>query len=143
MSAKEDCEKLMNELLPLAERMLSEFKEFYPYGAYMKPSGEIVHVGAQDEETEHPKARDLLYVLRSSFLDLAASGACRATAIVADIVVTPPAELTKSDAIQISLEHAEGYSAEVFVPYVVMPGNGVTYGQMFAHQGKNDIFGQT
>jgi hypothetical protein len=41
MNGKKECEKLLNALLPLAERMLKEYGEFYPYGGYMKPSGEI------------------------------------------------------------------------------------------------------
>lgn len=52
MNGKRHCEKLMNALLPLAEKMLKQYKEFYPYGGYMKPNGEIVQVGAEDEETD-------------------------------------------------------------------------------------------
>ena len=58
--------------------MLSEFGEFYPYGGYMKPSGEISNVGAKDEEDDHPKSKDLLYVLRDSFSQMASTGSCKA-----------------------------------------------------------------
>src|SRR5437899_25574 len=44
MNSKKDCEKLMNSVLPLAERMLRDYGEFHPYGGYMKPNGEVVHV---------------------------------------------------------------------------------------------------
>jgi hypothetical protein len=103
MSGKSDCEKLMNAVLSLAERMLSQFGEFYPFGAYMKPSGEIAHAGAEDEETDHPKSKDLLYVLRDSFSEMAATGACKATAIVFDVRVVPPGTEEKSDAVQVCL----------------------------------------
>jgi hypothetical protein len=116
MSGKSDCEKLMNAVLSLAERMLSQFGKFYPYGGYMKPDGEITHVGAEDEDTERPKSKDLLYVLRDSFSEMAAIGACKATAIVFDVRVVPPGTDEKSDAVQVCLEHADGYAAEVFLP---------------------------
>src|SRR5262245_5639067 len=38
-SAKEDCEDLMNAVLPFAREMLSKHREFYPFGAAMSPSG--------------------------------------------------------------------------------------------------------
>ncbi len=59
MNGKRNCEKLMNALLPVAERMLSQYGEFYPYDGYMKPNGEIVQVGAKDEDTDYPKSKDL------------------------------------------------------------------------------------
>jgi hypothetical protein len=129
--------------MPLAKRMLGEFGEFYPYGGYMKPSGENVDVGVGDEDDDHPKSNDLLYVLRNSFSEMAATGACKATAMVFDVrVVTPGAE-EKSDAVQVCLEHADGYSAEVFLPYRIDQDGRVTYGTMFAQEGKHDIFGRT
>jgi hypothetical protein len=143
MSAKGDCEKLMNAMLPLAERMLSEFGEFYPYGGYMNSSGEIVDVGAKDEEDDHPKSKDLLYVLRQSLLEMAVRGDCKATAMVFDVRVVPPGSENKGDAVQICLEHIEGYSAEVFMPYEIDQSGRITYGAMFAQAGKRDIFEAT
>jgi hypothetical protein len=46
MTAKQEVEKLMNELVPFAKRMLSGCGEFYPFGDYVKRDGGIVHVGA-------------------------------------------------------------------------------------------------
>ncbi len=109
----------------------------------MKPSGEIVHVGAKDEEDDHPKSKDLRYVLRHSFSELAATGACKATAIAFDIRVVPPGSEEKSDAVQVCLEHSDGYSAEVFLPYQIDRDGRVTYGTMFAQERKHDIFGKT
>lgn len=127
--------------MPLAERMLGEFGEFHPYGGYMKPSGEIAHVGAKDEEDDHPKSKDLLHVLQHSFFEIAATGACKATAIVFNVRVVPPGSEEKSDAVQVCLEHADGYSAEVFLPYQIDQHGRVSYGTMFAREGKHDIFG--
>lgn len=141
MNGRNDCEKLMNALLPLAEQMLRDYGEFYPYGGYMKPSGEIVEIGAQDdEETDHPKSKDLIYVLRNSFSELAHEGKCKATAIVFDVRVNLPEEAKKGDAIQVCLDHSDGYSVEVFFPYEIENGR-LKYGQTFAQQGDHEIFG--
>jgi hypothetical protein len=141
MSGKDESEKLMNAVLPLAERMLRDHGEFYPYGAYMKPGGEIVHVGAEDEDTDHPKSRDLLYVLRDSFSGMAKAGDCKASAIVFNVVVDVPSTERRSDAIQVCLDHSDGYSAEVFFPYELGDAGRIIYGPTFAQEGRREIFG--
>src|SRR5437588_831558 len=59
---KEDCEKLMNSLLPFAEKMLREHGEFHPFGGAMKPDGDIVHHGAYTGQ-ELPKGQELVDLL--------------------------------------------------------------------------------
>lgn len=141
MNGKKDCEKLMNILLPLAEKMLKDYGEFYPYGGYMKPDGEIIQVGARDEDTDHPQSKDLLYVLRDSFSQMAKTGECKATAIVFDIRVNLPETNKTADAIDVCLDHIDGYSAEVFFPYKIVEGR-IIYGATFAQEGEHQIFGK-
>jgi hypothetical protein len=139
MSAKQESEALMNALLPLAEKLLQQHGEFYPYGGYIKPDGTVVEVGASDPDSDHPKSKDLIYVLRDSLHDLALRNQCKAVAIVFAVTVTLPNSDLKSDAIQVCVEHSDGYSAEVFFPYELSE-NKVLYGKIFAQQGKADIF---
>ena len=139
MSAKQDCETLLNAVLPFAKRMLKEFGEFYPYGGYMKPSGEVTDVGVE-EDNEFPKSSDLLYVLRDSFSKLAEAGDCIATAIVLNVSVQLPSTLQQSNAIQVNLEHVDTYAAEVFFPYQINGDGHVTYGVSFAQRGEHHIF---
>jgi len=139
MTPQQNSESLMNALLPLAEKMLREYGEFYPFGGYMKPDGNIVVFGAVDPDTDHPKSKDLLYVLRSSLQETAHRNECKATAVVFGVAVTPPSSTHKSDAIQVCIEHADGYSAEVFFPYRLVDGE-IVYEEVFAQQGKHDIF---
>ena len=56
MTAKVLVEELMNSLLPVAQQMLAEHREFYPYGGYMDRDGRITHVGVTEPETEYPKS---------------------------------------------------------------------------------------
>lgn len=129
----------MNAMLPLAEKMLRQHGEFYPYGGYITPDGEVVNVGADDPDTDHPKSGDLIYVLQSSFKEMARANRCRAVAIVFDVAVNLPESDQKSDAIQVCVEHVDGYSVEVFFPYQIV-NKGIVYGKTFAQQGKREIF---
>jgi hypothetical protein len=140
MNAKQESERLINAVLPLAEKMLKQHGEFYPYGGYMKPDGTIVDVGAEDPDTDRPKSRDLIYVLRSSFREMASGNQCKAVAVVFDVAVNLPSSSRKSDAIQVCVDHAEGYSVEVFFPYQIV-NNQIVYGETFAQEGKHEIFG--
>jgi hypothetical protein len=63
--AKHESEKLVNQLLAFAEKMLREYGEFYPYAGYLKPDGKMVELGADDPDTDGPKSKDLIYVLRT------------------------------------------------------------------------------
>jgi hypothetical protein len=141
MNPKQDSETLMNAILPLAERMLIEYGEFYPFGGYMKADGAIVHVGAADSDTDRPKSKDMIYVLWSSFQEMARTSQCKAAAIVLDVAVTLPNSNRESDAIQVCVEHADGYSAEIFFPYEIVDKR-LVYDQTFAQPGKREIFEQ-
>jgi hypothetical protein len=141
MNSKQESETLMNAMLPLAEKMLRQYGEFYPYGGYMKPDGTIVEVGATDPDTDHPKSKDLIYILRSSLQEVAERHECIAVAMVCDVIVTLPNSNHKSDAIQVCIEHSDHYSANVFFPYQLIE-NQLIYGATFAQPGKIDVLGQ-
>jgi hypothetical protein len=139
MLEKLESERLMNALLPLAEKMLREYGEFYPYGGYMKHDGEIVDVGAKDPDTDYPESKDLIYVLRSSFREMVSEHKCKAVAVVFDVAVTLPGSTCRSNAIQVCIDHAGGYSTEVFFAYQVVNGE-IVYEKTFAQEGKHEIF---
>ncbi|QDF75530.1 MULTISPECIES: hypothetical protein [Shewanella] len=50
---KDESQELMDAVLPLAEKLLTEHGEFFPYGGAMTPDGKIVSVAAYDGD-EHP-----------------------------------------------------------------------------------------
>ena len=131
----------MNAILPLAEKMLRQYGEFYPYGGYMKTDGTIIDLGANDPDTDHPKSKDLIYLLRNSLQEMAIAKQCKAIAIIFDVVVDLSGSNSKSDAIQVCIEHVDGYSADFFFPYQIV-SNEVVYGEAFAQEGKHEFFGQ-
>lgn len=72
-SPKEECQAIVDAYLPLARKLLTEQGEFFPYGAAMKPDGEIVLVAAHDG-LEQPPSKDLLALLKRSFANSARTG---------------------------------------------------------------------
>lgn len=124
----------MNDLLPFAKKMLTDYGEFFPFGGYTKPTGDIVHVGAKSGDRETPKSADLATVLEQSLLERAQGGECKATAILFNVTIR------RGDAIQVNVDHKAGYSAQVFIPYA-FDGNAVVYGEVFAQEGDHRIFG--
>lgn len=139
MNPKEESEKLINALLPLTEKILLRYGEFYPHGGYMDAAGKITLVGAEDPDTDHPKSKDLIYSLRDSLREAVAANRCKVAAVVFDVIVSLPKSHQKSDAIQVDVEHTEGYVAEIFFPYQIVDGN-VVYGETFAQKGEREIF---
>ncbi len=138
---KEELDELMNDILPFAQKMLSEHGQFFPYGGAITSKGEIIHVGASDGD-EHPPSQKLIDVLIESFQAKAKSGEYRATAIVFDVRVKPPLSEQKTDAVQINLDHADGLSVECFLPYQLKRKGEVVYGEMFAQKGSARVFKQ-
>jgi hypothetical protein len=139
MNTKQESERLMNSVIPLAKKMLAEYGEFYPYGGYMKFDGEIVDVGAKDPDDDYPKSKDLIYILKSSFQEMARTNHSKAVAIVFNVRVNIPTSEKISDAIQVCIDHVDGYSVEVFFPYQIISDK-ILYGEIFAQKGKSEIF---
>lgn len=142
MNAKQESETLISAILPLAEKMLRQYGEFYPYAGYMKPDGTVVDIGARDRNTDHPKSKDLVSILRASLRDLASGKRCKAAAIVLDAKVILPRSELRSDAVEVCVDHVDGYSAEVFFPYRIVDHD-IVYGETFAQAGRSEIFWPT
>ena len=137
-NAKQDAERLMNSALPFAEKMLNEHGEFFPFGAAMRPSGEIVSVGAESVE-EQPPSQELIDILKSAFKSAAADGEYIATAILYDSLTIPPGTEEKTDAVAVALDHRDDYSVVVFFPYELVDGS-AEFQPPFAVKGADDIF---
>jgi hypothetical protein len=137
-SPKAEAEDLMNAALPLAQKMLSEHGEFLPYGQALEKAGKFVAIAASDGR-EHPPSKDLIQILKDGMRQRAKEGKYKATAIVYNVRVTLPSNGSKSDAIAVSLNHEEKYTALVYLAYH-LEGNKVVLGEVFAQQEENYAF---
>ena len=111
--------------------MLAEHGEFFPYGAFMKLDGEIVHCSPYDG-SEHPPSKKLIGILTEVFQGKAVKGELRAAGICCDVRVARPEQPEKIDAIQFALEHKNGEAVDVFLPYDLDSAGEVRYGELFA-----------
>jgi hypothetical protein len=137
-NAKSECEVLLNEAMPFAEKMLREHGEFYPYGYEMMAAGEIKQVAGYTG-TDHPKSQKIIDLLIDGFKEDSAVHRIKATALVYDMLVLPPGASAKTDAIAVALDHQDNYSVIVIFPYVLSHGH-LTVGAPFAQKGKSLIF---
>ena len=129
---KEDAEFLLAAVLPFARSMIERHGEFHPYGGYLTVQREVVDVGAEVRGQEHPDPSELVKLLRSDFVRLRRQGGLVAAAVVTHVRIHPPGEEEASDAIQVSLEHTDAFSVEVFEPYREDADGGFTFGHPFA-----------
>ena len=137
-SPKAECESLMNAVLPFAESRLLKYGEFFPFGGALTDNGEITGVGVYDGR-EQPPSKDVILLMKQAFQQGAKSGEYKATALVYDVLVTLPSSGKKSDALAVSLNHRDDYSAIVFFPYEIKEGR-LQFGGAFVQKGEADIF---
>ena len=122
--AQDDLDGLLNPALGFAQQQLDAYGEFYPYAVVVDTDGQQRMVAA-DTGSERPASADLITTLIAALSD--ERGSLRAAAIVADVRVP---ELG-SDAVRVTLEHAERVALTVLLPYKTKRfGRGVDYGDL-------------
>lgn len=136
--AKQDLEKLVREMLPLAKHALEERGNFAPFGGALLPDGEIRRIEPEPEEAPASGERlveDLAQRLRGG----ANSGDYRATVALVNVRVRQPGGDPR-DAVQVKLDHSGGTSLELFFPYRMKRPGVATFGRAFSREGDNQIF---
>lgn len=110
IQAQEDLDGLLEPALGFAQEMLEKYREFFPFAVVVDQSGEQGMV-AGSAEIERPGSSDLIQLIIAGLVEQRSG--LRAAAVVADVRLP---ELG-SDAVRLTLEHSEGVSLEVMVPY--------------------------
>ena len=126
MGAKEECEILMNSGLPLAQQILQQHGGFLPFAAAMRPNGEIIYLGAYDGRDYKPMfgaESELIGALKDVLIAGARRQEYMATALFCDVGFTLPSQSERMDAIAVSLDHRDGDSIIVLLPYRIDNGN--------------------
>lgn len=138
MTPKEQCEILLDKLLPFAEQQMKKYREFYPFAAVLLEDDSI-ELTASYDGNEHPEPKAVLEDLKQIHKKLAAEGKIKASGIVWNAGVNS-ADGKPTDAIIVSLEHRDNYSVIVGEPYKIGLFKTVSFGNLFAMEGKQDIF---
>jgi len=137
--AQADLDSLLNVALGFAQRQLAKHAEFFPYAAAVRADGQTEMVAAPpDPSNDRPASSDVVAACISELR--ARREQIRAAALVADVTA---AELG-GDAVEVSLEHAEGPALRVLLPYSKRRfGRGVEYGQLRAMNGTKRVWPAT
>jgi len=100
-----------------AVHMLSDAGEFYPFGAFINPSGELVSVGGHIGE-EFPDPIELLKFLDNAMNSRLSEGEAIATALAINVNIPPKYSATYSDGIKVTLK-ADGHHRSIYTPYKI------------------------
>ncbi|MBQ1475556.1 MAG: hypothetical protein IIZ32_09690 [Ruminococcus sp.] len=138
MMPKEECEELLNALLPFAVNQLKKYSEFYPFGAVMQNNNEII-LTAVDADDSLPDLKEAINRLTKIHNDQAGKGEIKASGICWNATVSLE-NGKQTNAIIISLEHRENYSVLVGQPYRIGLFRKLNLNAIFAQDGKHDIF---
>lgn len=139
MTPKEQCEVLLDQLLPFAENQLKKHREFYPFAAVILMD-DTVELTESYDGNEHPESKDVINKLIQIHRQLASEGKIKASGIVWNASVAS-ADGKPSSAVIVSLEHKDDYSVLVGEPYKIGLFKKINFGNLFAMEGKHDIFG--
>jgi hypothetical protein len=107
--AQDDLDGLLNAALPFAQQMLERHGEFFPYGVALGASGDTRIVAGEPGQGERPLSTEVIALLIEGLRS--ERDTLRAVALVADI------RSTESDAVRIDMEHQEGPTMAVLLPY--------------------------
>ena len=138
MSQKEDCEVLLDALLPAAENLLRKNEEFYPIGAVLTTDSSTTFTAVQSSN-EFPDSQNVIDDLTTAHRQMAEKNEIKASGIVWNAALSTP-DGKKSDAIIVSLEHKDNYSIIVGLTYKIGLFKKIKFGEMFAESGNNNIF---
>jgi hypothetical protein len=131
--AQADLDELLNAVLPFAQQLLEAHGEFFPFGATVDSAGQIALAAADPSKGERPDSQSVLEALYEGVRSDRDNR--RAAAFVADVLVDG------GDAIRVELEHAEGASMSLALPYSRSRiRKSVSYGQLQAGPGRRRVW---
>jgi hypothetical protein len=131
--AQDDLDGLLNAALLFAEQTISKYGEMYPFGAAVTADGELKMLAADPGSGEHPASQVILDGLYAGARQ--SQDEHRAVAFVADV------KANGSDAVRVELEHREGATLVLLVPYTRSRlKKTVTLGQISAGPGERRIW---
>lgn len=134
MTPKEQVERIFEDMLQFARKMLVEHGEFHPFGVCLASTGDMVHTGVQMDGGGDADRMKLLQLALQERKD------CAIAYGVASNVWLPQSDDVGFDAVQVFLEHRDGYCADVFCPYDLSRDDPLIVAEIFAQRGDPVFF---
>jgi hypothetical protein len=140
---RDELDALLNAVLPFAEQMLRQHGEFYPFGATIGRDGKISLIQADLGEAEDiPDSTELVHILYEGLRDQALRGEIRGGAVCMNVSIRPDGSDEETDAVRVSLDHAQHEPLDVFQPYAIERSGDVVYGEIVAVAADPRVFGK-
>jgi hypothetical protein len=138
LSPQQQAQALMAKLVPFAAENIAEFGEFYPFGAGVNAQGDIMSVAGHkgNDFVEQQNALDNIFL---EFQQGITDNGLILTAVFSNQLIQSPDKKIPVQAIVIRLDHKEGFSRVVYLPYMKTE-QGVQYGKMMMDAGKGEVF---
>jgi hypothetical protein len=133
MDNKKDIQSIIDYCYMFAKYMLFESKEYYPFGAIIDNSGELIPVGYKDNETDMPESQRVINELNAHFEDDLKNNKIKAYGVTYDVRVQINDSGDRSDAILIDIVHRD--SSEIRQYYFTYSWNEkgeLTFGKSFS-----------
>lgn len=138
--AHPDLDTLINAVVPFAQRMLTEYGAFLPYGGVLTSEGAVEMIGTGEIEGE-PSVEEVYASVLATCRKRMSDGDVAAIALVTDVMTNTPDDDEPSDAVCAHMEHAEGECYDVFLPYDRVEGAPPAFREIFAVDSDAEVFG--
>jgi hypothetical protein len=139
---RDELDALLNAVLPFAEQMLTQHGDFYPFGATISRDGKIALIQPFiEEEEEIPDSPQLVHTLYQGLRDQALRREIRGGAVCTNVSMRPEGADEETDAVRVSLDHANHVPLDVFQPYAIERSGDVVYGAIVAVAADPRVFG--
>jgi hypothetical protein len=126
--AHPELDELVDYCIGFAKQQLSKYGSFHPFGASVKTDGSPLVDGILLDD-EHTAAQSVIDNYTEIYQSQARAGELRAAALCWDSRVSL-GNSPKTDAIAIGLEHSNGESTTVYLPYKKRLLRGYQYGEL-------------
>lgn len=137
--AQKDMTMILKTLADFAQQQLEKHDGFLPFGASIKSDGSLaLGAGYVGEDSDDPN--EILDLVFRGLRKQAKDGEIRSGGYCMDVRVVLPGQTEKVDAIQVCVEHVEGHSIEVFIPYSKGDGGDYEFGKYVSQQDDIRIF---
>jgi hypothetical protein len=128
-----DLQSIIDYSRGFAEKMLLQYKEYYPFGTVIDKKGELIPVGFKDQESDMPKSQKVIDELAKRFQEDLKNDKIRAYGITYDVRVQVNDLGEKSDAILIDIIHKDSLDLPLYYFTYSWTENGeLTFGESFA-----------
>ena len=110
---KDDTQKLIDYAVDFANKLLTDYQEFYPFAATINLNGNIIMESCLDGD-DHPLSQDLITIFEPLLDNQLENCERRAYSLTYDVKVQKDDTNYKTDAIAVKIKHAETTDITVY-----------------------------